>query len=171
MFQQLVRRITCVFVCVCVPNPLFQNDSPLSGIKKGGGWLVVLVGGWPLLPLNNREGLNLHWSFSSGSPHVKTLLNIDRCGRNSIGIYSGLYSEPYVGTIRGGIINKQFIKFCWRFAEIETATGDFILGAVWIVYSNNKKKKKERIYLNLWETRGPQLRVSGKSLSVWRNKC
>lgn len=65
----------CVCVSLLVPNLPLQSDSPLSGIKKGGGWLVWLVAGaWCFFPtLNNTEGLELDWTFSTGSPYVKTL--------------------------------------------------------------------------------------------------
>lgn len=48
--QHIRNPFVCVCVCPCVcllvPNPPLQSDSPLSGVKKGGGWLVGLVGGW-----------------------------------------------------------------------------------------------------------------------------
>lgn len=60
----------CVYphVCLLVLNPPLQSDSPLSGIKKGGGWLVGLVVGCCFSStLKLSERMELDWTFLNGT--------------------------------------------------------------------------------------------------------
>lgn len=119
----------CVYphVCLLVLNPPLQSDSPLSGIKKGGGWLVGLVVGCCFSStLKLSERMELDWTFLNGTlcrdtaelgqvlkgpgKTIQEYIQYLQITNAYLFWFSKMKRLPHEGMIRGSITDKRTIS-------------------------------------------------------------